>query len=128
MTDQSAVSFIRWLKERHAAVFAVENEALRCLDSGDTPSYRQKMREKAEMLAALTQDAQPLLAQLPDGLPDGMRSRAIAGLSRFSASARNSLALDSIFYMSALCYPEDHKPGRPDDLMAWIARFEGSDD
>ena len=56
-------------------------------------------------------------------LPEQLQDQAGHRLHRFSASARNALRIGSIFYMSALLYPEDHKPGQPDDLQVFIRRL-----
>jgi len=46
-----------------------------------------------------------------------MPPRAIReGLKRFADSADNALSLDSVFYMSALLYPEDYHEGEANDL------------
>ena len=107
---------IDWLKERHAAIMADEAEALARLKAGDTEGYNEKMRAKAEAVAALAKDAAPLLA----GLPDAQREPILRGLMRFSQSAAMGLKLGSVFYMSALLYPDDHKPGEPDNLAMFI--------
>jgi hypothetical protein len=55
-------------------------------------------------------------------------ARAIQeGLRRFARSAGTALSLNSVFYMSALLYPEDYCEGEPNDLEAFLeelrARF-----
>ena len=84
MSDQNAAEalagLIQWLRERHDRIMAVEAEALRLLEAGDTPGHNAKMREKAELLAALGEDAKPLLA----GLPGELRFNLALALERFS--------------------------------------------
>ena len=63
----------------------------------------------------------PLLAALPADMDAQERERLHHRLRAFSASANNALRLGSLFYMSALLYPEDHKPGQPDDMQVFIA-------
>ena len=111
----------QWLEQRHAAVMAAEGRALACLDRGDLPGHADGMHEKARLLAALREESAPLLAALPPDMDAAERERLSHRLHCFSASAHNALRLDSLFYMSALLYPEDHKPGQPDDLQAFIA-------
>lgn len=82
------------------------------LTPGDTPGHNEHMRLKAELLAAMAEDAKPLL----EPLPGETRFNYALALEGFSASARMSLRLNSIFYMSALLYPDNHKPGQPDNL------------
>ena len=71
------------------------------------------------LLASLEEEGEAYLEELPEQLQDQAGHR----LHRFSASARNALRIGSIFYMSALLYPEDHKPGQPDDLQVFIRRL-----
>ncbi|MDR1659179.1 MAG: hypothetical protein LBR94_02410 [Desulfovibrio sp.] len=108
------------LKERHSRVMALEAGAMRRLEAGDTQGYIVDMRAKAELLAKLDEDAKPLLAPLPGEL----RFKLALALDRFASGARTALRLNSVFYMSALLYPDEHKEGMPDNLMAFIGRLE----
>lgn len=114
--DTDLAPFLAWLRARHAAIMALEQEGLALLKAGDTEGYKVKMRAKAESVAALARDAAPELA----GLPEGMRERITRGLMRFSQSAATGLSLGSVFYMWALLYPDEHKPGEPDNLALFI--------
>ena len=114
--DTTIAPVIDWLRTRHAAIMANEAEALARLKAGDTQGYNAKMRAKAEAVAALAKDAAPVLA----GLPEAVREPILRGLLRFSQSAATGLHLGSVFYMSALLYPDDHKPGEPDNLALFI--------
>lgn len=126
MSEQTAASgealarLVQWLKERRAAALAAERHALQCLEAGDIPGHAEKMREKARLLAALSEDAKPLLAPLP-GEP---RFNLALSLERFAGGARTALKLGSVFYMSALLYPDDHKKGEPDNFLLFIERVE----
>lgn len=119
--DQTALpAAIAWLRARHADIMTTEREALALMEAGDIPGYTAKMHAKAESLAALARDAAPLLATLPEPL----RDRLAAALKRFSQSAAMALRLDSVFFMSALLYPDEHKPGEPDNLALFIDQLE----
>lgn len=118
--EQPLADLILWLRNRHADVMATETQALARLDAGDTPGHNELMRRKAELLAAMAEDAKPLL----EPLPGETRFNYALALESFSASARMSLRLNSVFYMSALLYPDDHKPGQPDNLTLCIDRME----
>lgn len=119
--DQAPLTaVIAWLRTRHGEIMAAEREALARMEAGDIPAYTAKMHAKAESLAALARDAAPRLAALPEPL----RDRLAAALKRFSQSAGMALRLDSVFYMSALLYPDEHKPGEPDNLALFIDRLE----
>ena len=110
-------SFIAWMEERYAAVMAAERHALDELDAGHTGAYTAAMKEKASLLATMDRDAAALAADVEDS---ALRDAAAHALHRFSNSARNALRLDSVFYMSALLYPDDHKAGEPDNLRLFI--------
>ncbi|GHU97810.1 hypothetical protein AGMMS50248_03190 [Deltaproteobacteria bacterium] len=119
MPDQVAVHLnmlVQWLRERHSRIMEVEAGALSCLDAGDTEGHNQKMRDKAELLSTLHEDAKTLL----EPLPEEVRLNLASDLNRFAASAQNALQLNSVFYMSALLYPGDHKQGQPDDLLIFL--------
>lgn len=117
----STAALTRWLKDQHAAVCACERQALDALhERKDESAYRKGMLDKARMLAALEREAEDLVKALPEEIRDRVR----ADLSSFSAGARMSITLDSVFYMSALLYPDDHKPGDPDNLQLLIASLE----
>ena len=118
--DQPLASLVLWLRNRHAEVMATEAQALARLDAGDTTGHNDLMRRKAELLSSMAEDAKPLL----EPLPGETRFNYALALESFSASARMSLRLNSVFYMSALLYPDDHKPGQPDNLTLCIDRME----
>ena len=119
-SEQALTSLIKWLRNRHAEVMAAGAQALARLDAGDTPGHNEHMRRKAELLASMAEDAKPLL----EPFPGETRFNCALALEGFSASARMSLRLNSIFYMSALLYPDDHKSGQPDNLTLCIDRME----
>ena len=113
MDDQTALdALLDWLDGRYRDVMDAERQALDKLRNGDTPGHNGLMRRKAQLLADMAGDA----AHLLDALPEEARGRFAEALRRFSASARLSLKLGSVFYMSALLYPDDHQPGQPDNL------------
>ncbi|WP_308620730.1 hypothetical protein [uncultured Desulfovibrio sp.] len=118
--EATLAAAIAWLRARHGEIMATEREALALMDAGDIPGYTAKMHARAESLAALAKDAAPRLAALPEPL----RGRLAGALKRFSQSAAMALRLDSVFYMSALLYPDEHKPGEPDNLALFISQLE----
>ncbi len=110
-------TFMDWLDQQVLKIAALEARARELLardnggdDGGD--AYRAVMRDKATLLANLAQEGEKFLPSLPAHL----RQAAGDELRRFSHSAKSSLGLNSVFFMSALLYPEDHKPGQPNDL------------
>lgn len=110
----------QWLRQRHTQVMQAQAQALQYLDAGDTPGHNAAMRQKAELLASLADDAKPML----EFLPGELRFNVAMALENFSASARTALRLGSIFYMGALLYPDDHRTGEPDNLTLCIERME----
>lgn len=117
---EAMAAVVQWLRQRHAAVMAAEKAALSLLDQGDVAGHSAKMHEKAQLLATMCEDARPVLAPLAGPL----RAQVALGLDRFSGSAQMGLDLDSLFYMSALLYRDDHKVGEPDNLQLFIERLE----
>ena len=116
-------SFLDFLRDRTRLVRETEEAALRDMhEKGDETAYRAGMRRKAELLANLAPDAQSLL----DAVSPERRPMIEHRLDMFSQSARRSLDIGSVFYMSALLYPEDHQPGQPNDLEAWLKDLERS--
>lgn len=111
-----AENFKSWLQAEHDAIMGCEKEAIQSMKAGDIKNYTQKMREKAARLADLAHKALPMLNDLPEA-----QAREIhAKLERFSSSAKMSQQLDSVWFMSALLYNDDHKPGQPDNLDVFI--------
>ena len=68
----------------------------------------------------MAEDAKPML----EFLPGELRFNLAMALEKFSSSARMALRLNSIFYMGALLYPDDHIKGEPDNLILCIERIE----
>ncbi len=117
MKDQA---FILWLKKQHEEIMDCEKKAYECLDAGDKAGYSVHMHEKAEKLKDLDRLSRPFLKDLDSG----ERAEVMESLARFSEGAATALSLDSLFYMSALLYPDDHREGDPDNLQKLIMRLE----
>lgn len=120
--DNKGAAMLEWLENRHAAIMACEREAYASMDAGDIEAFRARMREKAENLASIFADSRDLLSALPDDLRSGLSGRLLS----FANGAGNALSLDSVFYMSALLYPDDHKPGEQDNLARCMADFRAA--
>ena len=116
--DKARAALAAWLRERSAAVKECERRAKAALhDDGNETAYRELMRQKASLLAAAAGDAAPLLNALSGPEKDMVQEH----LEAFSHNAATSLRLDSVFYMSALLYPDDYREGEPDNLEKLIA-------
>jgi hypothetical protein len=112
---------IQMLEDTATRIRDIEDRAKEQLHQGkNQEGYAELMREKAEVLAGLAGRAEPLLQEADPVFSE----RVCARLSRFSQSAGQALDLDSLFYMSALLYPEDYQEGRPNDLEAFIGRLK----
>lgn len=85
----------------------------------DEEAYREFMRRKALLLASLPEKGREALSMLPEA----ERPAAEERLHRFASSASNALSIGSVFYMSALLYPEDYTPGEPNDLELFARSF-----
>lgn len=113
MSSTPIAALADYLDEKARRVKTIEAEAEAIIHSeGDQAGYEALMRQKAELLKALADDAAPLVKALGPGLADAAGER----LAGFSRNAENSLRIGSVFYMSALLYPDEHKPGEPNNL------------
>lgn len=117
MTHAPALTeFFFWLEERARDVRRIEKQALNELEQKNVPAYRDGMRRKAELLAGLPAASVSLVGALPADA-----ARAIQeNLRRFGRNAGSALSLNSVFYMSALLYPEDYQNGEANDLEAFL--------
>ncbi len=78
------------------------------------------MRQKAMILSQMPDQLRPLM----DGLDRRTRKYVIDKLGGFSHGADKALTLDSVFYMSALLYPENYCDGGINDLDDFINCLE----
>ncbi len=98
----------------------IEMEAREALYSRDEPEvYRQKLQEKAMLLADLPDTIEPFLA----GMPKAARAEVKSGARDFARRAIQALELSSVFYMSALLYPDDYEDGQKNDLEKFVDRL-----
>jgi hypothetical protein len=122
MTTTPTAALADFLDDRAAKVRAIEAEAEELIHGAkDQAGYQAKMRQKAELLSKIAEDGGALAA----GLPSPLDAAAAERLERFAGSASTSLRVGSVFFMSALLYPEDYKPGQPNDLESFAAEVRG---
>lgn len=119
-SQNALAAFVKWLEEKHTQIMDCERRGIELLNAGDTQGYKDRMKEKAEMLRDLQREAVPRLA----GIDADKRYEIERGIERFSSSASTALALNSTFYMSALLYPDEHKAGDPDNMELFIAAIK----
>ncbi|WP_243438381.1 hypothetical protein [Fundidesulfovibrio soli] len=114
---------LKLLGDAAADIRRLEAEAAEALHGrGDKTAHREMMLEKCELLADLPENALDALgaeAATPEG------RRLLTGAEGFARRANQALDLESIFYMSALLYPDDYQDGDPNDLERFIANFGG---
>ncbi len=104
---------IELLEERAQQVRALETRADAVIqERGDQKGYERLMHGKAMLLAELYDETKELAK--------GLNYTVDARLERFSQSAYAALKIGSVFFMSALLYPEDHRQGAPNDLEIFI--------
>lgn len=113
MNASAPQQFMDWLQQAVDRINEFEARGRAAAVGGEQAAYSAAMRAKAELLADLEDEARPYLEKIAD---ETALSYARSGLAAFSRSAGQALDLDSVFYMSALLFPEDHQPGRPHDL------------
>lgn len=122
MTTTPTAALADFLDSKARAVRAIEAQAEEIIHgTGDQSGYEKAMRQKAEMLAALADEAKTFISALPSPLPAQLADAANQHLGDFSANAANALRIGSVFYMSALLYPDEHKPGEPNNLELYAA-------
>lgn len=116
MKKQALADLIEFLEAKAAKVHQLEAEADEVLASEGQLAFQAKLEEKAELLASLGEKAWKLTEALEGELGD----EAARKLDQFSMSASTSLRIGSVFFMTALLYPEDHVQGEPNDLDNYI--------
>jgi hypothetical protein len=122
-------AFSLWLEERCHLIRRLEAAAREVLlTERREDRYRRLMLQKSLVLSALPEEAEDFVRALPDPL----RLQVAQRLSAFQRSANTAMELDSVFFMSALLYPEAYKEGDPNDLesvaaqvAAWGESFSG---
>lgn len=112
MTQSASTTMSDFLQQACATVKHLENDAQAALAAGNVDVYRALMLQKAQFLVSLERSGQKYLSTLPADRQEGIADR----LRGFSASATNAISVNSVFYMSALLYPEDYVQGTPNDL------------
>lgn len=113
-------SLIEWLEGVNREIQTLERQAKEVLETPDyKESYRQLMLRKANLLAGLPAEYDKLIKEKP-----GLSNTKVAQrLEDFSGGAGMALRLDSLFYMSALLYPDEHKPDEPNNLELLISEI-----
>ncbi len=105
-----------WLEKEASEIREIEREADHVLhNEGDEDAYRELMRAKALKLASLEEQSVEIVQEENPALVAVMKR-----IKRFSQSAAQSLRVGSVFFMSALLYPENYKHGERNDLENFV--------
>lgn len=109
------------LNKEATRIRTLEAEAREALfERDDQKTYTEKLKEKTMILMDLPETMEPLLLDLDAGV----RNEIEQGLDGFARRAGNAWGLSSLFYMSALLYPEDYAEGDKNDFERFIERLQ----
>lgn len=120
MANQALVELIALLEETAVTVRRLEAEGDAVVEAEGQLAFQAKLEKKAQLLAALGEKAQ----DLADAVGGELGGDIARQLDQFSMSAGTALRFGSVFFMTALLYPEDHKPGEPNDLERYIEELK----
>lgn len=120
MQKQALAELISFLGDKAATVRRLEEEGDAILASEGQLAFQAKLEEKAELLAALGEKSW----KLTEAVGGEMGKEIAMRLEQFSMSASAALRIGSVFFMTALLYPEDHQPGEPNDLDNFIKELK----
>lgn len=120
MANQALTDLIDFLEKTNADVKRLEQEGDKAIESQGQLAFQAKLEEKAEILAALGEKAWKLTERIEGDFGNEIAQK----LEQFSMSASTALRIGSVFFMTALLYPEDHKPGEPNDLENYIEELK----
>ena len=122
MPNQALLDLIEFLEKTSVNVNRLEAEGEALIDTEGQRAFQVKLEEKAEILAALGEEAWKLTEKV-----EGEIGTEIARtLEQISMSASAALRIGSVFFMTALLYPENHKPGEQNDLETFIGTLKKS--
>ena len=106
-------AFIKMLQGTIDSIGSLEKEAQAAVEKRDNDAYVTYMYQKAKILTGVYDQADSFLDAMDDNDAVNYAERSLLA---FAKSAKHALDLDSVFYMSALLYPETHKAGDPNTL------------
>ena len=119
MPEEALKKLIDFLEEANSQVKQFEADGDAAMANGGQTAFQAELEKKAELLASLGTKAAPLTKAIDGDLGRNIDDR----LERFASSAATALRIGSVFFMTALLYPEDHQPGEPNDLETFIAEL-----
>ena len=120
MADDVLGKLIEFLEQAGAEVRRLEAEGDAVIQTEGQAAFQVRLEKKAQLLASLAEKAAPMTAEIGGKLGRRIDDR----LMRFSTSAATALRIGSVFFMTALLYPEGHRPGDPNDLEVFIGELK----
>jgi len=121
MQKQVLAELIEYLEDVSTNVRRLEEEGESALQSDGQLAFQVKLEEKAELLSLLGEKAWKMTEKVEGDLGKEIAQQ----LEQFSMSASAALRIGSVFFMTALLYPENHEPGEPNDLETYIVELKG---
>jgi hypothetical protein len=116
-TKQGLTKVIAALSEVAAEIRALEAQARDALyKHDDLKTHRKRMEEKAVLLMELHDRTWGLM----DGMKADVRNEILMAIEGFAFRGEQATETASLFYMTALLYPEDYEEGDKNDLEKYI--------
>lgn len=119
MSRQAVLDLLEYLEATNEKIKSIEAEGEQVLEAEGQPAFQAKLEEKAKVLAGLSENTWKLVERIGGEQGDEIAQR----LEQFSMSASTALRIGSVFFMTALLYPDEHKPGDPNDLEVFMERL-----
>ncbi len=114
-------SLLSWLQSQAKEITRLEKAAEIALNNDkNKTAYHRYMVEKAELLSKMFLSARPFYKDASPEIAEIINTT----LTGFSQNAMQALKLNSVFYMSALLYPDEHKAGEPNNLEKLVIKIE----
>ena len=120
MANQALEELISYLEDAAVTVRRLEAEGENVLQAEGQTAFQAKLEEKAQFLAGLGEKAQKLV----DAVGGDLGHEIAQQLDQFSMSAGTALRIGSVFFMTALLYPEDYQLDEPNDLERFVKELK----
>ena len=119
MSDNALLELLDYLAAANEKIKRIEAEGEAVIKTGGQAAFQAKLEQKAKILAALADDCWAMVERIGGEKGDEIGQQ----LEQFSMSASTALRIGSVFFMTALLYPDDHRPGQPNDLEVFMERL-----
>ncbi len=120
MHNATLANLIEMLRHFNDSVQQLESEAKSHLkEPCDSRKYQEKLELRAGRIICLPDE---ITSYLP-GLSPDMAEMVVKYIDELSQDAMQAKEIGSVFYMSCLLYPLDHKAGDPNELEMLIDKL-----